>query len=56
MWRDEVFWIRESRGFLNFKDLVEFIEWWVEVVNDFVFGRVGEISRFVLRKYLRGSW
>ena len=53
-WRDEALRIRESRGFPDLKDLVEFIERRAEAANDPVFGRVGETSKSV-RKYPRGG-
>ena len=53
-WRDEALRIRESRGFLNLKDLVDFIERQAEAANDPVFGRVGETSK-CRRKYPRGG-
>ena len=54
-WRDEALRIRESRGSPNLKDLVEFIERRAEASNDPVFGRVGEMSKSVPRKYPRGG-
>ena len=39
-WRDEALRIRESRGFPNLKDLVDFIERRDKAANDPVFGRV----------------
>ena len=53
-WRDEAFRIRESRGFPNLKDLVDFIEWRAEAANDPVFGRIGETSKS-RKKYPRGG-
>ena len=53
-WRDEALRIRESRGFPNLKDLVDFIERRAEAANDPVFGRVGETSKSG-RKYPRGG-
>ena len=53
-WRDKALRIRESRGFPNLKDLVEFIERLAEAANDAVFGNGDETSRSVLRKYPRG--
>ena len=41
-WRDEALRKRESRGFPNLKDLVDFIEQRAEAANDLVFGRIGE--------------
>ena len=48
-WRDGALRIRESRGFPNLKDLVEFIERRAEAANDPVFGKVGE-TRSVSKK------
>ena len=53
-WRDEALRIRESRGFPNLKDLVDFIERRAEAANDPVFGRIGETSKSG-RKYPRGG-
>ena len=54
MWRDEALRIRESRGFPNLKDLVNFIEQGAKAANDAVFGRVGEMSKSG-RKYPKGG-
>ena len=53
-WRDEALRIRERRGFLNLKHLVDFIELRAEAANDPVFGRVVETSKSG-RKYPRGG-
>ena len=53
-WRDEALRIRESRGFPNLKDLVDFIERRAEAANDPVFGRIGETTKSG-RKYPRGG-
>ena len=44
-----------NRGFPNLKDLVEFIERRAEAGSHPVFGKIGETSRSVLRKYPSGS-
>ena len=54
-WRDEALQIRESRESPDLKDLVEFSERRAEAANDPVFGRVGEMSKSVPRKYPRSG-
>ena len=53
-WRDEALRLRESRGFPNLKDLVDFTERRAEAANDPVFWRVGETSK-PGRKYPSGD-
>ena len=53
-WRDEALRIRESRGFQNLKDQVDFIGWQAEAANDPVFGKIGETSKY-RRRYPRGG-
>ena len=54
-WRDEAQRIREKGRFPNLKELVEFIERRAEAANDPIFGKVGEVSRSLVKQLAKGN-